>query len=200
GQTDLLHIVGGTDNNNVASRYVGGTLHLFRRNGVPWNLLIKVKDGNGAVETIAYKPMVSDAYTKGTVGCTYPSYCAASGLWLATSVTRNDGKYDHTLTYKYMDGRFDLRGQGWLGFAQVNATDVQSSSVRELYFPLSKPSLINAASHPFVGLVERERTTTPIGNGMKRITDRLHTWIETAVPFSTATTTFVWIGQTTELE
>src|SRR5439155_27319667 len=72
--------------------------------------------------------------------CKYPQRCTTGGLWVVSSysVTADWGTSGkpqgsagaaapqvNTFSFQYADGRSDVRGRGWLGFAAVGSWDAQ---------------------------------------------------------------------------
>ncbi|QSQ12250.1 RHS repeat-associated core domain-containing protein [Myxococcus landrumensis] len=110
------------------------TVHL-RQGGKP-DLLQEVIDGSGKFVRFEYRALreMQDEgrYTPGS--CTYPQYCGTRGMWVVSSYSVDSGqdlgpgvsarKYD----VSYAEGRTDLRGRGWLGFARRVVTDTSTNA------------------------------------------------------------------------
>jgi hypothetical protein len=108
------------------------TLQVWVRNGNKPDVLTVVKTGLGAKTTVKYKPLIdSHVYQPGT-SCTYPQKCMKNGMWVVSAVLSDRGMSDNgvivesndQVSYSYKDGRTDLKGRGFLGFAQRTATRV----------------------------------------------------------------------------
>jgi RHS repeat-associated protein len=68
-------------------------------------------------------------------GCAYPQYCLRKGMWLVSEVgvkanvsTQTYPAGFNRALYAYSGGRFDVRGRGWLGFAERVFTDEQTGA------------------------------------------------------------------------
>ncbi|WP_338263266.1 RHS repeat-associated core domain-containing protein [Corallococcus caeni] len=117
------------------AQIVNGRLHVYLRKGPPAGLLTGVSDSLGARIEFSYKPM-SDAsvYTPGT-GCSYPQVCVKKGQWLVSEHRVDTGSpVMHATRYSYGDGRADLLGRGWLGFARMTAKDLVSGTESRVDF------------------------------------------------------------------
>ena len=111
------------------AQVVDGTLRLYQRRGPPSGLLTRVTDSLGSTVQFVYKPM-SDAsvYTPGT-SCSYPQQCVRTGRWLVAEHLFDSGKSSpRRREYAYEDGRTDILGRGWLGFAAVTVREVAAGA------------------------------------------------------------------------
>jgi RHS repeat-associated protein len=106
------------------AQVVDGTLRIYLRKGPPSGLLSSVVDGFGSRVEFSYKPMIDSAvYTPGT-GCSHPQSCLRKGMWLVSELRTDAGDHGLRATqFRYEDGRVDLLGRGWLGFAAITARD-----------------------------------------------------------------------------
>ncbi|MCY1020499.1 RHS repeat-associated core domain-containing protein [Pyxidicoccus sp. MSG2] len=113
------------------AQVVNGTLRIYKRTGPMPGLLVRAEDGLGAVTTFLYKTL-SDAtvYQPGT-GCGLSRACVRKGRWVVSEhrVDAGEGQPARAKQFFYQDGRVDLAGRGWLGFATVVTTDVQTGAV-----------------------------------------------------------------------
>jgi RHS repeat-associated protein len=101
-----------------------GNLHLYLRSGGKTDLLTGVVDGLGAFERFEHRS-ISDmsVYAPGS-GCHYPQLCLKRGLWVVSLHKMDTGTpVTHDVQYFYRDGRVDMAGRGWIGFAGVTTTD-----------------------------------------------------------------------------
>ncbi|NMO20009.1 hypothetical protein HPC49_21990 [Pyxidicoccus fallax] len=107
------------------AQVVDGSLRLYKRMGQASGLLERITDSLGAQVQFTYKPMVDPAvYTPGTT-CSYPQRCLRGGRWLV-STHRSDAGVGHSQRvreYTYEDGRVDVQGRGWLGFAATTVSE-----------------------------------------------------------------------------
>jgi RHS repeat-associated protein len=112
------------------------TLRIWVRNGKKPDVLKTVTTGLGAKTAIAYEPITNgDVYEAGT-SCTYPSKCVTKGMWVVSEVRHDRGLSsngapvvnDDVVRYRYRDGRTDLKGRGFLGFAEQEVTRVVAPS------------------------------------------------------------------------
>jgi RHS repeat-associated protein len=103
----------------------GATLDIWVHNGKKPDVLKKVTRGMGATVEVEYSP-VSDSTVYTPVATTYPLRSLRAGMWVVSKVSRDRGLSDTTskdvYSYSYRDGRSDLRGRGWLGFAERTRT------------------------------------------------------------------------------
>ncbi|RKH45243.1 RHS repeat-associated core domain-containing protein [Corallococcus sicarius] len=113
------------------------SLQIYRRQNVRPDLMKVVVDANGNRTTVGYKALTdfrygTSLYTPGA--CTYPQYCGSSALPVVGSLQAPDGRGGTRFaSFSYVDSRYALRGQGWLGFASrttYDATTQQTSTVR----------------------------------------------------------------------
>jgi len=125
-----------------------GDIHVYIRQGKKPDLLENIND-RGALISVNYAPLTSGSAYSTTVppgvissaGIPDPSspghtYVLSRGLWVVSSYTiPRAGSLDqksgprNEYRYSYRDGRTDLLGRGWLGFAQMTETDMQTHAV-----------------------------------------------------------------------
>lgn len=117
-----------------ANLFTAGTPTIYRRTGSPPGLLQTITGGVTTAKVTfthdAIRPAAS-FYQAGS-GCKYPQTCVKKGLWVvtATSVESSDPASPNRVTYSYADGRADVTGRGWLGFASRTETDEATGEVR----------------------------------------------------------------------
>ncbi|NVJ00513.1 hypothetical protein HV824_20655 [Myxococcus sp. AM009] len=111
------------------AQVVNGTLRIYRRRGPPSGLLTKVTDSLGSNVDFIYKPMAdASVYTPGT-SCSYPQQCVRSGRWLVAEHLVDSGKSSpRRRAYTYEDGRVDVLGRGWLGFAAMSVSEIAAGA------------------------------------------------------------------------
>jgi RHS repeat-associated protein len=100
-------------------------LAIYVRNGSKPDLLKTVSTGLGAKTTINYKPLIDSSVYTPAESCTYPLKCVKNGMWVVSEVQYDQGlsSFSHSdVQYSYRDGRLDLKGGGFLGFAQRTET------------------------------------------------------------------------------
>jgi len=128
------------------------------------DLLLSITDGHGAVRGIAYKPLTdSSVYAKGT-GATYPAQDVQNATYVVSETAADDGVGgQYRIAYRYEAARIDLHGRGFLGFAALEQTDLQTGIVtRTQYrqdFPYTgQPTLVTKTSSGGVELNRVENT------------------------------------------
>jgi len=94
----------------------------------PLDLVSSITSGLGATTTISYVPSTSTStVTKGT-GTVFPMMDLMLPLYVVSRVDASNaigGTYSSS--YTYSGGRIDIRGRGFLGFAQTSVKDLQTS-------------------------------------------------------------------------
>lgn len=97
-------------------------------------LVTEVTNGLGERIEVDYGTLSDPSiYTPGT-DCQYPQRCVTSSQLVVSAVRRDAGGSALAETrYAYEDGRVDLRGRGWIGFARVTSTDLSSGLVRQTF-------------------------------------------------------------------
>jgi len=114
-------------------------------NGGVRDVITSVTSGLGAVVTISYEPLTkSSVYTKGT-GATYPVQEFQSPAHVVSRVDTSNGLGGaYSSTYTYAGAKVDVRGRGYLGFAQMTVKDLQTGISDTTNY---------RQSFPFAGLV-----------------------------------------------
>ncbi|MBJ6764572.1 VCBS repeat-containing protein [Myxococcaceae bacterium JPH2] len=103
---------------------VDGTLRLYLRKGLPSALLLGVQDSAGARMEFSYKPITDSSVYTPSFACVAPQRCVHDGMWLVSEVRSEMGSGGWRPTnFQYEDGRSDILGRGWLGFAAIVARD-----------------------------------------------------------------------------
>ncbi|WP_426750757.1 FG-GAP-like repeat-containing protein [Myxococcus sp. Y35] len=104
-----------------------GTLRLYIRKGLKPDMLVRVRDGLGARVEFDYKPLSdSSVYTPGVVP-ELPQFRVTRGLWVVSEHRVEDGLLGlQAFRHRYIDGRADLQGRGWLGFATHVVTNART--------------------------------------------------------------------------
>lgn len=116
--------------------------------------VLQMRDGSGRVlQRVGTKPGLLETISGGTLApevrftykaapgfqtpgsCAYPHYCLRKGMWLVSEVGVQANVSAKTYpagfnrtSYVYSGGRFDIRGRGWLGFAERVVTDEQTGA------------------------------------------------------------------------
>lgn len=90
-------------------------------------LIESIVDGLGARREILYRNLSDPTvYTPGR-SCTYPQRCVTSSRIVVAGTRDDDGLLGtRERAYQYEDGRVDLEGGGWIGFARVLVRDSTS--------------------------------------------------------------------------
>jgi hypothetical protein len=97
-------------------------------NGGVRDVITSVTSGLGAVVTISYDALTkSSVYTKGS-GATYPVQEFQGPVYVVSRVDTSNGVGGtYSSTYTYAGAKIDMRGRGYLGFAQTTVKDLQTS-------------------------------------------------------------------------
>jgi len=131
GLADILQVDGTT-----------GKFEWLRRLGTKPDLLDWVIEGgspdDGLTSYVVTYATLADptVYSPTTSSCPYPEECLrAEPLSVVKEHDQRDGVGGmRRFTYQYVDGRADLRGRGWLGFAERIIVDVSSGSREYRWF------------------------------------------------------------------
>src|SRR5262249_28153617 len=115
------------------------------------------------------KPIVDPEqlqYTHGTT-CAYPQYCVTRGVVVVKKMVLNRSLTgERTYRYAYGDGRTDLLGRGWLGFASKRTTDVDTGGVlRETFDNRTRVG----AAYPLAGLLTGRSLDAMVGTDGKTL-------------------------------
>jgi RHS repeat-associated protein len=154
---------------------LNGTIHVYLRRGTKPDLITQITD-RGAQFAVQFAPITS-GYTyqvtdvPGTITSGIPShtsgptYVANRGLWVVRNYTATrTGSLDpagptNAYYYTYQDGRFDLQGRGWLGFARVTLRNNQTNAVSILTY--DNATRVGTA-YPFAGKLQSRETVTQL--------------------------------------
>ncbi|MHB1093028.1 FG-GAP-like repeat-containing protein [Thiobacillus sp.] len=126
--------------------------------------LLSITDGHGATRSITYKPLTDPTiYTKGT-GATYPVQDVQNATYVVSETAADDGiGGQYHMTYRYAGARTHLTGRGFLGFATLEQTDLQTGIVtrtdyRQDFPYIGQPTLVTKTSAGGVALDRVENT------------------------------------------
>lgn len=138
-----------------------------RHNGPPVDLVTRITDGLGNLFQPAYTVL------SGWSGYTAPGAASApaerllrGGPFVVVSqqtMSTGIGADTYTVSWTYRDAKQNMQGRGFLGFAQVTATDSRNGLVTETQY---------RQSFPYVGRPER----TTVRNGTKTVSVYDPTW------------------------
>ena len=108
-----------------------GQTHVLQRKGPAPALLQAVTGGPLTPEVRFVYKAAPEVQLAGS--CTFPQNCLRKGMWLAAEMAIKADVLSNTypegfnrVLYKYENGRFDLRGRGWLGFGKRIETNEQT--------------------------------------------------------------------------
>jgi len=99
------------------------------RHGPKPDLLTRVTDGFGRWDSFDYAPLGSDPslYRRANSPPAYPQHAVPLTTWVVSLHQFDDGiGGTRGMQYSYQDGRVDLRGRGFIGFASQTVTDLQT--------------------------------------------------------------------------
>ncbi|MFO0759126.1 MAG: FG-GAP-like repeat-containing protein [Byssovorax sp.] len=164
-----------------------GTLSVFRSTGGPQDLLLRVHDGlNGhdpmedgdlsnleitygtLIDRSLTSPNTEDNFDYAAQGwfapaCAYPLRCVAGPRRVVTGYLTNngaDGLRQHRVQYR--GGRFDRWGRGFLGFAQVITTDLDTKAgTLDLYGGFAPTTIGGMRAYPDAGQLHRQVRWSP---------------------------------------
>jgi RHS repeat-associated protein len=150
---------------------------IYAHTGQKADQLVGVHDGLGKDIAVEYEPIGNSAtYTPGE-GCHYPQSCVRSGLWVVSrySVTADWGAEGKppgppssdvppvtSFSLAYADGRSDVRGRGWLGFAKKTVTDDQTGATEVIEYNNAETD--TGRGYPQAGLPMKITTTTRVSS------------------------------------
>jgi RHS repeat-associated protein len=139
GLTDLVQILGEGPNSSVVA---------YVRKGGRGDQLQSVRD-RGVLSTFEYSPLTSDVYgvslapgvrqtANAWVG-DKATFVVNHGRWVVSRYAQTrPGSLDpaglNKFQYNYEDGRVDLLGRGWLGFAKVSRQNVQTGQLQTTFY------------------------------------------------------------------
>lgn len=142
----------------------GGAWHLHTHKGLQPDLLLTITDGHGAVRGITYKPLTdSDVYAKGS-SATYPVQDIQDATCVVSETAADDGVGgQYRIAYRYEGARVNLHGRGFLGFAALAQTDLQTGIVtrtgyRQDFPYIGQPTLVTQTSSGGIELKRVENT------------------------------------------
>jgi RHS repeat-associated protein len=135
GQSLVLQqsLIGGSkaDMMSLVSNGVGSTIEITYRPIT--DPLVYVREAHSVAEQPDIRALINDqvsgaTYTladnSATQGATYATRAASFPMHVTTQYVKTDGTGNrYRYSYRYGEGRFDLRGRGWLGFAFVWSFD-----------------------------------------------------------------------------
>jgi YD repeat-containing protein len=133
------------------------------------DLVSGITDGLGGHTAITYAPLTDNTvYTKGNSGSygdtidvqvpmnVVSEYTVSAGVEGGGAICVDRSGAPLTYTYKYHEGKTNLKGRGWLGFAKVEVTTSGGKPTKTVTF-------FNQA-YPETGLVSRTELYTHPGN------------------------------------
>ena len=125
------------------------------------DLLLSITDGHGAVRDIVYKPLTDPAvYTKGG-GAIYPVQDVQNATYVVSETAADDGTGgQYRIAYRYEGARMHLTGRGFLGFAALEQTDLQTGIVTRTQY---------RQDFPYIGQSTLVTQTTSGGIELKRV-------------------------------
>ncbi|NTX51806.1 RHS repeat-associated core domain-containing protein [Myxococcus sp. CA039A] len=151
------------------AQVVDGTLRIYKQQNTLPGMLVQAENSLGSKVNFVYKPLTdSTVYQPGT-NCGLPRPCVKRGKWVVAEhqTDAGEGHPTRATRYSYEDGRIDSAGRGWLGFAAVVTTNLQTGSIlRTEYDNQTKVGTL----YPYIMKPIRMRTQVVEGD--------LHTTIE----------------------
>jgi RHS repeat-associated protein len=108
----------------------GASATLETSQGAPFLRLASIQDGLGARVGISYAPTTSSSvYADDGGGLNgFPNVPMRTAQYVVSQAdVLNPGSNDRLTNYNYVDSRFNMQGRGFLGFAEVQATDVTTN-------------------------------------------------------------------------
>jgi hypothetical protein len=128
---------------------------IWRSVGAPPDLLTTITTGLGAQTRLTYSPLTDTTiYTRDNTAV-YPEQDVQAPIYAVTQVSAPDGRGGtNKRSYSYKGAKADLSGRGFLGFASVAATDMQTGVVETTTY---------RQDHPYVGL---PKAKTKVLNGL----------------------------------
>jgi hypothetical protein len=123
----------------------------FLSSGPPLYQLNTITNGLGATTTVTYQPLTnSSVYTKDTTSM-YPLVDVQTPVYVVSQANTSNGiGGTYGTTYHYVGAKADLNSRGFLGFRQVQSTDLQTSIVATSNF---------RQDYPYTGLTASETKT-----------------------------------------
>jgi RHS repeat-associated protein len=119
----------------VTGESTGTSLNIYSTQPTYPDLITSVRTGIGGKIDFTYKPLTSGTTHTRSVGSTYPIQDRQSPMWTVSSQKKDDGNGgQREINYTYAGAKFDLRGRGFLGFAEVNQNDYTSKVLLKLSY------------------------------------------------------------------
>ena len=141
-----------------------GYWYLHMHSGEVPDRLLTITDGHGAARSIAYKPLTdASVYSKGS-GSVYPMQDVQTAMYVVSETAADDGiGGQFHMAYRYAGARTHLTGRGFLGFATLEQTDLQTGIVtrtdyRQDFPYIGQPTLATKTSSGGVELNRIENT------------------------------------------
>jgi hypothetical protein len=138
GKADVLW-----DSRNPGDSRSSGHRTLWLSDGLPPDLMTGITTGIGATINVTYQSITTPGvYTKGS-SATDPTIDVKAAMQVVTQVSRSNGIGGTVATgYSYSVAQMDANGRGFLGFAQVTATDQQTGIVDVANYLQSYPYIM----------------------------------------------------------
>lgn len=138
-----------------------GVWNLRLHNGLQPDQLLSITDGLGATRVITYKPLADDSvYTKGS-GATFPQIDAQDATYVVSETAADDGiGGQFHMAYRYAGARTQMQGRGFLGFATLEQTDLQTGIVTRTDY---------RQDFPYIGQPTLVTKTTSVGIELNRV-------------------------------
>jgi RHS repeat-associated protein len=144
-------------------------IELLRRNGLPPDVIHTITNGLGARVQVQYRPLTDpNVYTLGT-GCAYPARCLTGTMQLVAEHQESNGISPSGMRqyrYRYRDGRVNLRGRGWIGFASRTVRDEQTGMERTTRYDVTTQEGNGVYAYAQVPL--QEEVLVPLAGGPTR--------------------------------
>ena len=150
---------------------VNGELHAYIRTPRLPDVITRVVEGTTESYAVSWTPISNPDIHQSVVTCSFPTVCAKNAIWVVSDVASDDGAGGtRHLSYKYLDGRSDGLGRGWLGFDQRQETDSATGIVSLTTFDNSTQSSLlpgptGTYVYPFAGLPQIESFQVALDNG-----------------------------------
>jgi RHS repeat-associated protein len=185
--TGLVTLDANGDGQMDLAQIVGGTIHVYIRQGMKADLLSGIVD-RGARLGVGYAPVTSASVYRTTVppgvvssgtgvnpsGPTYVLNRGAlvvSGYTIPRAGSLGSSAPPNQYQLSYQDGRNSLLGRGWLGFGSVTITDMQTKAQSTTNYENGK--MIGSA-YPFANRPHSKDTFTPFAS-TGRFNERIET-------------------------
>ncbi|HET6725359.1 MAG TPA: SpvB/TcaC N-terminal domain-containing protein, partial [Gammaproteobacteria bacterium] len=115
----------------------GGNWHYRLHKGVTPDLVTRITDGLGNYFAPEYALLTGSVYTAGDdaiIPAEFPDIDIQGPLSVVSKYAANDPAGDYTITYHYTDARLNVQGRGFLGFAEVSASDSRNGIETTTYY------------------------------------------------------------------